>query len=77
MCDHQIVCVNCFSGSTKCLLLHCVYFVLNNIKKATPKFVFSLQLYLMLLDLKVKVKFTLEQTTKAKRGSRGIAVLFL
>jgi hypothetical protein len=26
---------------------------------------------------KVKVKFSLEQTTKALRGSRGIAVLFL
>jgi hypothetical protein len=26
--------------------------------------------------LKVKVKFTLEQATKAQRGSRGIAVLF-
>jgi hypothetical protein len=27
--------------------------------------------------LKVKVKFTQEQATKAKRGSRGIALLFL
>jgi hypothetical protein len=27
--------------------------------------------------LKVKVKFTLEQTTKAQRGNRGIALLFL
>jgi hypothetical protein len=27
--------------------------------------------------LKVKVKFTLEQATKAHRGSRGIALLFL
>jgi len=26
---------------------------------------------------KVKVKFTLEQATKAQKGSRGIAVLFL
>jgi len=26
---------------------------------------------------KVKVKFTLEQATKAQRGSRDIAVLFL
>jgi hypothetical protein len=26
--------------------------------------------------VKVKVKFTLEQATKAQRGSRGIAVLF-
>jgi hypothetical protein len=27
--------------------------------------------------VKVKVKFTLEQATKAQKGSRGIAVLFL
>ena len=27
--------------------------------------------------VKVKVKFTIEQATKAQRGSRGIAVLFL
>jgi len=26
---------------------------------------------------KVKVKFTLEQATKAQKGSRGIAVLFV
>ena len=29
------------------------------------------------LVVKVKVKFTLEQTTKAQRGSIGIALLFL
>ena len=29
------------------------------------------------VEVKVKVKFTLEQTTKAQRGSRGIALLFL
>jgi len=27
--------------------------------------------------VKVKVKFTLEQTTRAQRGSRGIVLLFL
>jgi hypothetical protein len=27
--------------------------------------------------VKVKVKFTLEQATKAQRGTRGIALLFL
>ena len=27
--------------------------------------------------VKVKVRFTLEQATKAQRGSRGIALLFL
>jgi hypothetical protein len=29
------------------------------------------------VKVKVKVKVTLEQTTKAQRGSRGITVLFL
>ena len=29
------------------------------------------------LKVKVKVKFALEQVTKAQRGSRGIALLFL
>jgi hypothetical protein len=29
------------------------------------------------LLLKVKVKFSLEEATKAQRGSRGIALLFL
>jgi hypothetical protein len=29
------------------------------------------------LMINVKVKFTLEQATKAQRGSRGIALLFL
>jgi hypothetical protein len=47
-------------------LLHCVYYSLNNIMKATPKSVFSLQSYLMLIG--IKVKFTLEQATKAQRG---------
>ena len=30
-----------------------------------------------LVKVKVEVKFTLEQATKAHRGSRGIALLFL
>jgi hypothetical protein len=29
------------------------------------------------VKVKVKVKFTLAQATKAQRGSRGIALLFL
>jgi hypothetical protein len=29
------------------------------------------------LGVKVKVKFTIEQATKAQRGSRGIDLLFL
>jgi hypothetical protein len=29
------------------------------------------------VKVKVKVKFTLEQATKAQRGSRGIALIFL
>jgi len=32
---------------------------------------------LLVLSIKVKVKFTLEQATKAQMGSRGIALLFL
>jgi hypothetical protein len=31
----------------------------------------------MKTDIKVKVKFSLEQAMKAQRGSRGIALLFL
>jgi hypothetical protein len=31
----------------------------------------------MKVKIKVKVKFTIEQATKAQRGSRGIALLFL
>jgi hypothetical protein len=30
-----------------------------------------------LVQIKVKVKFTIEQAMKAQRGSRGIALLFL
>jgi hypothetical protein len=30
-----------------------------------------------IIEVKVKVKVTLEQATKAHRGSRGIALLFL
>jgi hypothetical protein len=32
---------------------------------------------IIIIIILVKVKFTLEQATKAQRGSRGIAVLFL
>jgi hypothetical protein len=34
-------------------------------------------IFVKLDEAKVKVKFTLEQNTKAQRGSRGIALLFL
>jgi hypothetical protein len=34
-------------------------------------------IFLATVKLKVKVKFTLQQVTKAQRGSRGIALLFL
>ena len=33
--------------------------------------------FVMGIKVKVKVKFTLEQATKAHRGSRGIALFFL
>jgi hypothetical protein len=35
------------------------------------------QSYIAKVKVKVKVKFTLEQATKAQRWSRGIALLFL
>jgi hypothetical protein len=31
----------------------------------------------LIVKVKVKVKFTLEQATKSQKGSRGITVLFL
>ena len=33
-------------------------------------------MFTYVLEVKVKVKFALEQTTKTQRGSRGIALLF-
>jgi hypothetical protein len=35
------------------------------------------QVYILRLHVKVKANLNLEQATKAQRGSRGIAVLFL
>ena len=32
---------------------------------------------MVLVKVKLKVKFTLEQATKAQRGNRGRAILFL
>jgi hypothetical protein len=43
------------------------------VAKATP----PLLSLLLLSLLKVKVKFTLDEVTKAQRGSRGIDTLFL
>jgi len=40
-------------------------------------FIPSMKGVLGLLGLDIKVKFTLEQTTKAEGGSRGIPLLFL
>jgi hypothetical protein len=37
----------------------------------------TLNVRVLNLVVKVKVKFTLEQATKAQKGSRGIALLFL
>ena len=47
---------------------------LNFILKISPSSAYTSQLD---DNMKVKVKFTLEQATKAQRGSRGIALLFL
>jgi len=38
---------------------------------------FMLPILCVSIKVKVKLKFTLEQATKAQRGSRGIALLFL
>jgi hypothetical protein len=38
---------------------------------------FFLTLWLLVYMVKVKVKFTLEEATKAQRGSRDIGLLFL
>jgi hypothetical protein len=40
-----------------------------------PKFSFPEMIQIQVINL--KVKFTLEQATKAQKGSRGISVLFL
>jgi len=43
---------------------------------STPVYL-SIRDVLFVSPLKVKVKFTLEQATKAQRGRRGTALLFL
>jgi hypothetical protein len=48
-------------GARSLFALHVAHFVSSNLWITTN----------------VKVKFTLEQATKAQRGSRGIALLFL
>jgi hypothetical protein len=40
-------------------------------------FISSLKGVLGLLDLDIKLKFTLEQATKSERGSRDVALLFI
>jgi hypothetical protein len=54
---------------------------LNHYATPGPYYVQYYQVGFMLLTyilvLTVKVEFTLEQTTKTQRGSRGIALLFL
>jgi len=47
---------------------------LNFILKISPTSAYTSQLD---NNMKIKVKFTLEQATKTQRGSRGIALLFL
>ena len=36
-----------------------------------------MMIIIIIIIIKVKLKFTLEQATKAHRGSKGIALLFL
>ena len=40
-------------------------------------YIFCLSFEGFIINVKVKVKITLEQATKAQRGSRGIALFFL
>ena len=65
------------------LRLLCLAGYLNIRLKATPQDADKLCVRSLLrqvtsnVKVKVRVKFTLEQATKAQRGSRGIALLFL
>ena len=53
------------------MILNIFLLVLNSI------IITVFQLYRQAYKVKIKVKFTLEQATKAQKGSRCIAVLFL
>jgi hypothetical protein len=59
------------SSSRKAAVCHFLPFILN--VSVLTGWIF-VKLY---AGVKVKVKFTLEEATKAQRGSRGIAILFL
>jgi hypothetical protein len=51
--------------------------VVIKVKKTTKSLLFTFRNKYILPIYTVKVKFTLEQATKAQWGSRGIALLFL
>jgi hypothetical protein len=48
---------------------------LHDLKITNPIILSAIYIYIY-ISLAVKVKFTLEQATKAHRGSRGIDLLF-
>jgi hypothetical protein len=60
-----------FSPSTS--VFPCHYHSIN----APCSFIYHRLCIVFAVDMNVNVKFSLEQATKAQRGSRGIAVLFL
>ena len=54
------------------------YFVIIIVKRMGSHSMNAVALYICLKEkVKVKVKFAVEQATKAQRGMRGIALLFL
>ena len=67
--------------ATNCLLAFgCVTFLLRGAQRVAKKYFIGScvqeSLGNAVLDLQVKVKFTLVQATKTQRRSRGIALLF-
>ena len=54
-----------------------IHSVFNTYRFSTATLVIRTRLCYVIRTVKVKVKFTLDQATKAQRGSRGIALLLL
>jgi hypothetical protein len=60
-------------------LAFCFPFISSGYKaaKQNPELYTYSRLHMYSLKIKDKVKFTLEQATKAQKGSRGLTLLFL